>query len=387
VDVLVMAQTILTLNAGSSSLKYGLFTMNRSPTRLASGVIDRLGADPSGHARALEQVLARIEPHGGLDQVRAIGHRVVHGGPRFVAPCVVTPQVLEELRRLCDLDPDHLPAEISVIEAMATRASGVPNVACFDTAFHAAMPRVAKLLPIPRRYEAAGLRRYGFHGLSYAYLLEELERLAGQAAASGRVVLAHLGSGASLAAVRDGRPVDTTMGFTPTSGIPMGTRSGDLDPGVLLYVLRTEKLGAEALSELLNRRSGLVGISETSDDMRDLLDREASDPRAADAVNLFCYRARQAIGALAATLGGIETLVFAGGIGENSSPVRERIAEGLGHLGVHLDLERNREGGGIISAPASPCVVRVIKTDEEVIVARQTFGALQGAGRAMPEPP
>ncbi len=367
---------ILTLNAGSSSLKYGLFTMSPVPARLASGSIERVGIEPAQHARALEDVLGRIQPHGGLDRVRAIGHRVVHGGPNIDAPRLVTPQVMSELHRLSDLDPDHLPAEIGVIEAMVTRAPGVPNVVCLDTAFHAAMPRVARLLPIPRAYERAGLRRYGFHGLSYTYLLAELERVAGRDAARGRVVLAHLGSGASLAAAHDARSVDTTMGFTPTSGIPMGTRCGDLDPGVLLYMLRTEKLDADALSELLNRRSGLIGVSEISGDMRDLLDREATDPRAADAVNLFCYRAKQAIGALAATLGGVETLVFAGGIGENAWPVRERITEGLEHLGVRLDRDRNRKGEPLISTPSSPCTVRIIKTDEEVVVARQTLDVL-----------
>ncbi len=271
---------------------------------------------------------------------------------------------------------DHLPAAIALIEALCRRAPHLPQVACFDTAFHRTMPRVARLLAIPYRFQAAGVQRYGFHGLSCAFLIEELERVAGAEAARGRVVLAHLGSGASVTAVLDRHSVDTTMGFTPTSGILMGSRSGDLDPGVLLHLLRSEAMSVDALGDLCNRQSGLLGVSGSSPDMRDLLAREQDDPRAADAVALFCHQARKAIGALATTLGGLETLIFSGGIGERAAPVRARIARGLEHLGVHLDPARNEAGASIVSTDASPCVVRVLPTDEESIIARETLHVL-----------
>jgi acetate kinase len=239
------------------------------------------------------------------------------------------------------------------------------------------MPRVARLLPVPRRFEARGMRRYGFHGLSYQYLSEELARVAGAGAAAGRVVMAHLGSGTSLAAMHEGRCLETTMSFTPNSGVPMGTRSGDLDPGVVLRLLRSEGLGVEGVDDLLSRRSGLLGVSETSSDMRDLLAREATDERAAEAVELYCYQCRKAVGALAAVLGGLDTLVFAGGIGENAPAVRARIAKGLGHLGVRLDPARNDAGAAVVSVDTSPCVVRVVHTDEEAIIARETLRLLE----------
>jgi acetate kinase len=363
---------VLTLNAGSSSLKFALFASGSPARRVLSGHVERIaiGADPQ---RALDVTLEKIASHGGLGAVDAVGHRIVHGGPDIDGPRPITSGLLDELRRLSALDPDHLPAEIALVEAVRARAPDLSQVACFDTAFFRGLPRVAQLVPIPRRFEAAGFRRYGFHGLSYTYLVGELARLAGEEAARARVVLAHLGSGASLTAVHDRRPVETTMGFTPTGGVPMGTRSGDLDPGVLLHLLRTERLTVDALDALLNRESGLLGVSETSSDMRDLLAREADDPRATDAVELFCHRTRQAIGALAATLGGIDTLVFSGGIGENAAPVRARVARGLAHLGVRLDDARNAAGAPVISADASPCCVRVIRTDEESVIARETL--------------
>jgi acetate kinase len=249
-------------------------------------------------------------------------------------------------------------------------------VACFDTAFHHDLPRVAQLLPIPRRYEAQGVRRYGFHGLSYAFLMGELARLAGAEAAHGRVVLAHLGNGASLAAVRDGTPVDTSMSFTPTAGVPMSTRSGDLDPGLVWYLARTENMSAKQFNEMVNFQSGLLGISETSSDMSDLLDREPQDVRAADAVALFCYQVKKWIGAFAAALGGLDTLIFAGGIGENASTVRARICEGLEFLGIALEEERNAANAGVISAAAGQVAVRVIRTDEELMIARSVCRVL-----------
>jgi acetate kinase len=278
--------------------------------------------------------------------------------------------MLAELRRLKAFDPDHLPLEIELIEAFRKRHPRLPQVACFDTAFHRTMPRVAVLLPIPRRYEAAGVRRYGFHGLSYEFLMAELARLGDPAAKKGRVILAHLGNGASLAAVRDGNSIDTSMGFTPTAGLVMSSRSGDLDPGVVSYLARTERMSAARFQKMVTRESGLLGVSETSSDMRDLLDREAEDVRAAEAVALFCYQARKWIGAFTAALGGLDTLVFAGGIGENAPIVRERICDGLGFLGIELNGKRNAKNAPLISRRAGPVRVRVIRTDEELIIAR-----------------
>jgi acetate kinase len=376
--------SVLTLNAGSSSLKYALFA---GAARVASGSVGRLAADPAAHEVALSRVLADLAAHGHVAHVAhvadvahaahvapfaAVGHRVVHGGDRFVAPTRVDDAVVGELRRLAAIDPDHLPAEIAVIEAMRARAPGTPQVACFDTAFHARMPRVSTLLPLPRRLLDAGVRRYGFHGLSYEYLLAQLGD-----AARGRVVLAHLGAGASLCAVRDGAPIDTTMGFTPTGGIPMATRTGDLDPGVLVHLMRVEGASADAIDDLVNRRAGMLGVSGTNGDMRDLLAREAADPAAADAVALFVHGVRKAVGALAATIDGLDTLVFSAGIGENAPAIRARVCAGLAHLGVALDDARNAAGAPVISADASRCSVRVIRTDEEAVIARHTRRLLE----------
>jgi acetate kinase len=371
-------ERILTVNAGSSSLKVALFDGASPQRRIASHTIARLGGTQADPGASLEAALAAVAPHGGLDGVVAVGHRIVHGGPRYATSQPLTDEVLEVLRGLTALDPDHMPAAIALIDALRARAPELPQIACFDTAFHRTMPRVARMLAIPRLYEEQGLQRYGFHGLSYTYLAEELARVAGEREARGRVVMAHLGSGASLAALVEGRSVDTTMGFTPNSGIPMGTRSGDIEPGVLLYMLRTEHLDVDALDDLLNRRSGLLGVSETSSDVRDLLERKATDPRAADAVALFCQQARKAVGALATTLGGLDTIVFSGGIGENAPPVRAEIARGLEHIGVRLDEARNLASSAVISADASACTVRVIRTDEESIIARETLRVTRG---------
>jgi acetate kinase len=328
--------------------------------------------------QAGERLIDWLEKHADLGTVVAVGHRVVHGGPHYATSHRITPEVIEELKRLAPLDPDHLPGEIVLLQAFLARFPRVPQVACFDTAFHHDMPRVAQLLPIPRRYHSAGLRRYGFHGLSYTYLLEELARIAGPEAARGRLVLAHLGSGASMAAVRAGKCVDTTMAFTPTAGLVMGTRSGDLDPGVLLHLLRSEHMTAEQIDHLVNRQSGLLGVSGLTSDMRELLDREPIDPNAADAIELFCYQARKYAAAMAAAAGGVDTLVFTGGIGERSSPIRARICAGLAFLGVRIDPGRNASHGPVISPDGSPVTVRVIPTDEGVSIARQTLATVGG---------
>ena len=380
---------ILTINGGSSSIKFALFEAGESPRRILAGGIERIGlADASfrvkglnqadnfsrpvtasNHTAAVGALMDWIEERGGGDALAAVGHRVVHGGPRYGKPQRITPEMVEELRRLVPFDPDHLPEEILLTEAFHRRFPDLPQVACFDTAFHHDLPRVAQQLPIPRRYEAQGVRRYGFHGLSYAFLIGELARQAGAEAAQGRVILAHLGNGASLAAVRDGKPVDTSMSFTPTAGVPMSTRSGDLDPGLVWYLAGTEKMSAKQFNVMVNFESGLLGVSETSSDMRDLLDREAHDVRAAEAVALFCYQVKKWIGSFAAALGGLDTLVFAGGIGENAPPIRERICDGLGFLGIELDEKRNAANAGVISSETSRTSVRMIRTDEEWVIA------------------
>ena len=387
---------ILTINGGSSSIKFALFEAGDSLHRILEGGMERIGlpeaalrvkgVNPSDnfsrsvaapdHASAVGTLMDWIEERNGRDALTGVGHRVVHGGPKYSQPQRITAEMVEELHRLRAFDPEHLPEEILLTEAFHRRFPDLPQVACFDTAFHHDLPRVAQLLPIPRRYEAQGVRRYGFHGLSYAFLMGELGRLAGTEAPQGRVILAHLGNGASLAAVHHGKPVDTSMSFTPTAGVPMSTRSGDLDPGLVWYLARTEKMSAKQFNEMVNFKSGLLGMSETSSDMRDLLDREAQDVRAAEAVALFCYQVKKWIGAFAAALGGLDTLVFAGGIGENWPIVRTRICDGLGFLGIELEEKRNATNEGVISTPASPVAVHVIRTDEELMIAKMVCRVL-----------
>ncbi len=381
---------ILTINGGSSSIKFAIFEIGRALQRILGGELERIGTPQAAlrvkgsnpadnfsrpvtaadHTAAVGALTDWIEEHGGRDALAAVGHRVVHGGPKYSEPQLVTAEMVKELHRLSPFDPEHLPLEIELIEAFRRRHLKLPQVACFDTAFHRTMPRVASLLPIPRRYEAQGVRRYGFHGLSYEFLMTELARLGEPAATKGRVILAHLGNGASLAAVRDGKSIDTSMGFTPASGLVMSSRSGDLDPGVVSYLARTEQMSAAQFQKMVNHESGLLGVSQTSSDMRDLLNREALDVRAAEAVALFCYQAKKWIGAFAAALGGLDTLVFAGGIGENAPPVRERICDGLDFLGIELDRECNAKSAPLISSDAGPVKVRVIRTDEELMIAR-----------------
>jgi len=300
----------------------------------------------------------------------------VHGGPKYSAPQMIGTDMIEDLRKLISFDPEHLPEEILLIEAFSHRFPTVRQVACFDTAFHHDLPRVARLLPIPRRYEAQGIRRYGFHGLSYAFLMEELVRVAGNRAACGRVILAHLGSGASLAAVHHGKSMDTSMGLTPAAGVPMSTRSGDLDPGLVCHLARTEHMTPEQFNKMVNFESGLQGISETSSDMRELLDHEAQDARAAEAVSVFCYQVKKWIGAFAAALGGVDTLIFSGGIGENAPIVRARICEGLGFLGIALDLQRNAQSAPLISQDTGAVAVRVMHTNEALMIAKSVTAIL-----------
>lgn len=380
---------VLTVNGGSSSIKFALYRTDAPSRPLLSGEIERIGLPAAvltvkegargqhpeplaapNHRAAGEFLINWLERHIGLAALAGVGHRVVHGGPNFTEAQRITPRLVAELRRLSPYDPEHLPSGIQLMELFHERHPKLPQVACFDTAFHRHMPRVAKLLPLPRRFDAKGIQRFGFHGLSYTYLMEELKRVGGRGAAQGRVILAHLGNGASLAAVRGGKSIDTSMGFTPAAGLPMSTRSGDLDPGLVWYLARTEEMTGKQFHEMVHYQSGLLGVSETSSDMRDLLAREAKDIRAAEAVALFCYQARKWIGAFAAALGGLDTLVFAGGIGEHAFPVRARICEGLEFLGLRLDAKKNGRSAPVISTKGSRVTVRVIHTDEEVTIAR-----------------
>ena len=379
---------VLAINGGSSSIRFAVYEAGETPRRRLAGKIDRIGLrgtnlivqDSVGkplrprrlaaddHRAAVAFLLDWLEAQPIFASIKAAGHRVVHG-MKHAEPERNTPKLLAELRRITPYDPDHLPREIGLIEALRKRYPKLSQVACFDTAFHRTMPRVARLLSIPRRYEAKGVERYGFHGLSYAYLMEELGRL-DPAAAKGRVILAHLGNGASLAAVRDGKSIDTSMGFTPAAGLIMSTRSGDLDPGLLSFLARREKMTPAQFEQMVNHESGLLGVSGTSSDVRDLLARETRDVRAADALSLFCYQAKKWIGAYAAALGGVDTLVFAGGIGENAPLIRARICDGLGFLDIELDQKRNTKNAAVISTDASWVAVRVMRTDEELMIAR-----------------
>jgi len=385
---------VLTLNAGSSSIRFALYGADDLATKLLDGKIDRIGlpgtvlhdygtrqgarreqtidVPASDRRSAVVFLLEWLTAQPLFSSVIAVGHRVVHGMDHAL-PERITPALIAELQRLTAYDPEHLPREIELMEAVARARPELPQIACFDTAFHRTMPRVATMLPLPRRYERKGVRRYGFHGLSYTYLMAQLGRVGDRAASRGRVILAHLGNGASLAAVRDGRSIDTSMGFTPTAGLVMSTRSGDLDPGVVSFLANTEGMDAAAFQRMVSLESGLLGVSETSSDLRDLMARAAEDVRAAEAVDLFCYQARKWIGAFAAALGGLDTLVFAGGIGENASEIRARICEGLKFLGVDLDAARNGENAPVISAASAGVVVRVIRTDEESVIAAATL--------------
>ena len=386
---------VLAINGGSSSIRFALYEAGKTPRRRLDGKIDRIGSrgtnlvvhdqsikpraplrlKAADHRTAAGFLVDWLEAQPCFASVQAVGHRVVHG-MKHSAPERITPKLLAELRRITPYDPDHLPREIELIETFRERHPKLAQVACFDTAFHRTMPRVARLLPIPRRYAAKGVERYGFHGLSYAYLMEELGRL-DPVAASGRVILAHLGNGASLAAVHRGKSVDTSMGFTPAAGLVMSTRSGDLDPGLLSFLARRERMTPPQFDRMVNHESGLLGVSGTSSDMRDLCARETTDVRAAEAVTLFCYQVRKWIGSYAAVLGGVDTIIFAGGIGENAPLIRARICAGLEFLGVRLDRKLNAKNSPLISRVGESVKVRVIRTDEELMIARSVIRVLR----------
>jgi acetate kinase len=389
-------QRILSINSGSSSIKFAMYECGESLPRVLEGRIERIGLPDSAlqvngssaadnffrsaplpnHAAAVSLLMDWLKPRCDNQGLAAIGHRIVHGGPQYCQPQRICAKMLNALHRFSPFDPEHLPAELILIEAFQQQFPEIQQVACFDTAFHQHMPQVAQLLPIPRSYAGKGVRRYGFHGLSYTYLMEELVRLGDPAATMGRVILAHLGNGASLAAVRNGSCIDTSMSFTPTSGLPMSTRSGDLDPGLVWFLAKTENMNASQFNTMVNTQCGLLGISETSSDVRDLLEIEADDFRAAEALSLFCYQVKKWIGSFAAALGGLDTLVFAGGIGENAPVIRSRICDGLEFLDLQLDHARNTANAGVISRNVGGVTVRVIPTDESQMIARSVCRVL-----------
>jgi acetate kinase len=380
---------VLALNAGSSSIKFALYQAGSWAAPVLRGKLEQRGSteatlswvETAGRSHQTDvrvtdrgkaaHMVEWLNSHSELSGVEGVGHRIVHGR-EHAEPVRVTPGLLQELRESTAYAPDHLPLEIELMDAVGARYPEMPQVTCFDTAFHHDLIPAARLLPIPRRYYAKGVRRYGFHGLSYAFLLEELRRVAGPEAALGRIILAHLGNGASMAAVHEGRGIDTSMGLTPAAGLTMSTRSGDLDPGLVSFLARTEQMTIAQFDRLVNHESGLLGVSEVSSDMRELLARETGDTRAAEAVDHFCYQARKWVGAFAAALGGLDTLVFSAGIGEHSTPVRARICEGLGFLGIELDPARYAAHAAVISTDASRVSVRVIPTNEELMIARST---------------
>lgn len=380
---------VLTINGGSSGIKFALYEIEESLTQLFYGKMESIDTKntklgftntitnqknsvnikAADHDDAANSLIDWLEKQDGFISVKAVGHRIVHG-MKHTEPEQITPRLLDELKKISAYDPEHLPGEINLIEIFQKRYPSLPQIACFDTSFHSSMPPVARLLAIPRRFNEKGIQRYGFHGLSYAWLMEELKRITGNETAQSKIILAHLGNGASIAAVKDGKSIDTSMGFTPTSGLPMGTRTGDLDPGVAWYLMQAEKLSPEQFSHLINHQSGLLGVSETSSDMRELMKYQSTDSRAAEAIELFCYQTKKWIGSFAAVLGGLDTLIFSGGIGENAPEVRDRICHGLQFLGIELDDTRNLKNETVISTDASNVPVLVIKTNEELMIAR-----------------
>lgn len=387
------AGAILCLNAGSSSLKFALFGADEAAARIR-GKIEDIGLEPhlivrdaegnniaekrwndadnATHETLLGGLLEHLESHAG-QELAGVGHRVVHGGTDFAVPVRIDDSVLDRLEALCPLAPLHQPHSLAAIRAVAAIRPALPQIACFDTSFHRSQPAVATRFALPPEFEAEGVRRYGFHGISYEHIADRLSEI-DPMRADGRVIAAHLGNGASLCAIRDGRSVDTTMGFTTLDGLMMGTRCGSIDPGALLYLLRHKGMTAEAVEHLLYAQSGLLGVSGLSSDMRVLLASTEARPRAA--VELFVYRIAREAGALAASLGGLDSFVFTAGIGENAPEIRAAVCARLAWLGMELDGNANRRGDTVISTPASRVTVRVMPTDEERMIARHTAALL-----------
>jgi acetate kinase len=379
---------ILTLNSGSSSLKFAIYESGPAERRILSGHVERIGrpgalfeireeassrqrkVSAPDHVAAVNHIFKELAGIKTSGNISVIGHRIVMGGPRYSTPQRINATLLKELHALSAIDPQHMPAELKTIIAAGKFHPNLPQIACFDTAFHRTMPPVAQTFPLPRKLtRELGLLRFGFHGLSYEYIMSELRRIA-PISARGKVIIAHLGNGASMAAVHRGKCVDTTMGFTPAGGLMMGSRTGDLDPGALVHVISRKKYSAAQLNHLINEESGLLGVSGLSPDMRDLTRAKQHRREANEALALFCYQARKALGALVAALNGLETLVFTGGIGEHSPLVRANICKGMAHLGLQMDHAKNAAGDAEISTRNSPVKVRVIKTNEELMIAR-----------------
>jgi acetate kinase len=394
------SRLVLTMNTGSATLKAAIYELDPAPKQVLFIQVNntreqsRIRISDSSESTLLDEsspvrdrlasfgtIIQWLADHDFLSQLVAAGHRLVHGGPLYAKPERITPAFLAEIEQLVPLDPDHLPDALSAIQVIQQKLPELPQVACFDTAFHASMPKVARMYALPRRLYDGGLRRFGFHGLSYEYILQELCKLEGSAA-EGRVIVAHLGSGASMVAISAGSSMDTSMGFTPLEGLVMGTRCGDIDGGAVLYLLEQGKMSAEELDTQLNKQSGLLGVSGSSADMRDLLQLAAKgDIHADEALELFCYRSKKYIGAYAAALGGIDILVFTGGIGEKAATVRDRICRGLEFLGIQIDPERNQENADIISTSASRVKVRVIETNEDLMILQHVISLLGWTNR------
>jgi len=388
------SKNILTVNGGSSSIKFALYNTEKEPIKKLYGKIDRIGLAGSkltateietsnnaslpvqaqGITEAADILINWLEKQAAFAGIIAIGHRIVHGMNHREAE-VITQPLLDELKKISSYDPDHLPGEIQLIEVFKKRHPLVPQVACFDTSFHTTMPRVARMLPLPRRFDEAGIQRYGFHGISYSYIMEELGNIR-EPLAKGRIIIAHLGSGASMVAVKDGKSIDTSMGFTPAGGFMMGSRPGDIDPGVAWYMMQAEKMTPEQFNNVINHQSGLLGVAETSGDMQDLVKTAITDMRAKEAVDLFCYQVKKWIGSFTAVLNGLDILVFTGGIGENASPIRKQILQGLQFMGLEMDDAQNGKNDTVISTAASRVKVYVIPTNEELMIAKTTIKLL-----------
>jgi len=380
-----MEQTILCLNGGSSSLKFAVYRFSDSAEeKIFSGAVEAIGEDSgrawlrsgdkalqetsgkfSNHTTAVETMFAALQKQG-VGRLEAAGHRIVHGGPKFTRPQLIDARLKEALKELIPFAPLHLPSQVAMIEAVGAHFADLPQVACFDTAFHSRMPEVAQRFALPQKLWEQGIRRYGFHGLSYEYVVSKLGPQLGQ-----RAIIAHLGNGASMVALKDALPMDTSMGLTPTGGFMMGTRSGDLDPGVLIQLLKAG-YSTDRLEELMDHEAGLLGVSGQTGDMKALLKKSQEDKAAGLAVQMFAYQVRKFIGSYAAVLNGLDTLVFTGGIGERAAEVRANICVGLQHLGIALDTQANRRNAEVISVSGSKCTVRVVQTDEDLMIVRHT---------------
>ena len=393
-----LQNNILTINGGSSSIKFALYKTDEPLTLIISGSIKNISLNNTTFSykndtdnkkdislsavddfnKAITYLIDWLELQVDFTTIKAVGHRLVHGMQHTEA-VKISPELMNELKQISLYDPEHLPAEISLIEILLKRYPSLLQIACFDTSFHTSMPHIAKLLPIPLKYFDKGIQRYGFHGLSYTYLLQKLQQIEGNKAANKKIILAHLGNGASIAAIKNGQCIDTSMGFTPASGLIMSTRTGDLDPGVAWYLMQVEKLTPREFNHLINHESGLLGLSETSADIQELIKNKHTDIRAANAFELFCYQAKKIIGAYAAALEGLETVVFSGGIGEHSAEVRKQICAGLNFLGIEIDDTKNKNNEPIISTNGSKVTVHIIKTNEELMIAQLVEDVLNQA--------